>query len=388
MKTLPAGFSRRHRDLLAFRVLRSLAAGAATIAFPYFVLPRYGALTLGILYASAAVATAALGWAVGHISDAWGRKKTLLAVGALMPAGSLMVYASRGLPLLFAGTIVAGISATGSLAGGGVGGAVQPVQSAVVAEITPHERRTFWFSAFAFTSGVSGAIGALLARLFDARTAFLAAAALSLLGVLFLLDLRLTRQKPAALTESSRATIGRFAVTGALNGLSQGLVVPFLIPFFVLVYHVPQSRMAVYGFGSGLAAALALLASWPLERRLGFVGGVAASRGLGAALLLLLPFSPWFPLALAIFLVTPALRVVSVPLQQSALTARVDESEFGRALGWSQVSRLGASSLGTALTGYLFDAARFAAPFCAYAAIMGANIALYYRFFARKEKLS
>jgi hypothetical protein len=48
--------------------------------------------------------------------------------------------------------------------------------------------------------------------------------------------------------------------------------------------------------------------------------------------------------------------------------------------------RLGASSGAVALTGYLFEETDFAMPFELYAAIMLANIFLYFRFFGKSAQ--
>ena len=85
-----------------------------------------------------------------------------------------------------------------------------------------------------------------------------------------------------------------------LNGLSQGLVVPFLIPFFVLVYHVPMAQMSVYAFAGKALGSVAILAAPMLERRFGFVKSVVITRGLGLAMLTLLPVVKFLPVAIAI----------------------------------------------------------------------------------------
>jgi len=75
-----------------------------------------------------------------------------------------------------------------------------------------------------------------------------------------------------------------------------------------------------------------------------------------------------------------------LPTQQRALTDMVQSDETGRALGFNQVMRLGASSGAVALTGYLFEETDFAMPFELYAAVMVANIFLYFRFFGHHEQ--
>lgn len=381
--------SRQLLLLILFRLWRSVAAGIIILVFPYYVLQslHYDALTLGLLYTAATLATAGFALLFGFLTDLWGHKGTLVLSGILLPVGALLAFGSGRLPVLFLATMLGGFSATGSRAAGSVGGAAQPIQSAVIADLTTVGNRTFYFSLFTFLSGLLGAAGMLAARLFSPRDAFLAAAAASAAGLVFLLPMRLAGKRGEFKRMKSGKVIGKFSLTGALNGISQGLVMPFLIPFFVIVYHVPKSRMAVYGFASELVAAFAILVAPRLERQFGFVKGVAVTRGAGALLLLLLPLTRIFALALVIYMITPALRVVAVPAQQTALTAMVRESEMGRALAMNQVARLTASSGAVAFTGYMFDVSDIALPFYAYALVTGVGLVLYFKFFGARPEL-
>lgn len=375
--------------LILFRLARSLAAGIIILVFPYYVLQslHYGAFMLGLLYTAATLATAGFALLFGFLTDLWGRKGTLLLSGALLPAGALLAFSSGRLPILFLATMLGGFSATGSRAAGSVGGAAQPIQSTVIADLTTVGNRTFYFSLFTFLSGLLGAAGMLAARLFDPRDAFLVAAVASGAGLVFLLPMKFTEKPHERKRMRSGRTIGKFSLTAALNGIGQGLIMPFLIPFFVIVYHMPKSRMAVYGFVSELVAAFAILLAPRMERQFGFVKGVAVTRGLGALLLLLLPLTRILALALVIYIITPALRVVAVPAQQTALTAMVRESEMGRALAMNQVARLTASSGAVAFTGYMFDLSDVALPFYAYAFVTGIGLVLYFKFFGARPEL-
>ncbi|MGH9533971.1 MAG: MFS transporter [Terriglobales bacterium] len=365
----------------AFRLTRALAAGLISVAFPYLVLHRYTAVELGFIYTAAAVATAALGLGIGFLTDLWGKKQTLLLVGATLPLSAAIVYLWPTLGGMFVGAMVGGYSATGSLAGGGVGGAAQPIQSSVIALLTRPQRRTFFFSLFAFVSGVIAAGGSLWAGAFPVRTAFAAAGWISFAGLFCLWPLVVEETRGRLRHMPSLKVVGQFSVTGTLNGFSQGLVMPFLIPFFVIVYHLPEARMALYAFIGGILGACALFAAQPLERHWGFVRAISVTRAIGAALILLLPFWHELAVALAVYVLTPALRVAAVPAQQTAITELVTPEERGRALGLNQVTRLTASAAAVSLTGLSFGAADFILPFVGYAAVVATNIGLYFRFF-------
>lgn len=376
--------------LILFRLTRSFAAGIIILVLPYYVLEdlHYSASLLGLIYMAATFATAGFALLFGFLTDLWGRKGTLMLAGVLLPAGAFLVFASARLPFLFAGAMLGGFSATGSRAAGSVGGAAQPIQSAVIAELTTLQNRTFWFSLFSFLSGVIGGAGMLAGKLFSARDAIFVAGIISAAGLVFLLQVKPVDTPGELKRLKSKRVIGKFSLTAAVNGLSQGLIMPFLIPFFVLVYHTPQSKMSLYGFGSEMVAALAVLVAPRIENRFGFVKGIAVTRGVGAALLLLLPLTRVFALALIVYLLTPALRVLAVPVQQTALTAMVNENEMGRALAMNQVARLSTSAGAVAFTGYMFDYAEIALPFYGYAVLTCLSVAMYFRFFGANPELT
>ncbi len=372
----------------AARIARSVAAGMINIAFPYYILVdlHYGASVIGLIYVAATIATAALSFFVGVATDTVGKRSTLLVTSALLPVSALMVYFAHGLWMVVPAAMIGGYSATGSLAGGGVGGAVQPVQNAVLADLVPRERRTGYFSFLSFLAGAAGAGGALIAQFFSVQELFLVAAFIAALGMPLLFFVRVTERKGEFRRLKTKRTIGEFSVTGMLNGFAQGLVIPFLVPFFLIVYHVPKAEMAVYAFWSGLIGAFALLSAPLFERLFGFVRSMLVTRGIGTVLMVLFPIVRFLPFSIFVYLVAPAFRIAAVPIQQAELTRRVDDDEMGRALGTNQVARLVASSAATGMSGYLIDGALLEIPFFVYGIIMAANLYLYVRFFGQKKQ--
>ena len=120
------------------RIGRSISGGVIGVAFPYCILAtlHYGSLLMGVIFICARIATAVLGFLSGLLADSWGKRNTLIVISALRPLSAFVVYMSTSLWWIMAAAMAGGFSATGSL-GGGVSGAVQPVQNAVLAELTP-----------------------------------------------------------------------------------------------------------------------------------------------------------------------------------------------------------------------------------------------------------
>jgi len=376
--------------LTLFRVFRSIAAGMIAIAFPYRILVdlKYSASTLGLIYTAATIATAFFGLLFGYLADIFNKKFTLLLAAILLPLSSMIIYSSNNLFLLFLGAMLGGISATGSTAGGGVGGAAAPIQNAIITDLTSSEERTFYFSLLMFIGSIVAAAGSLGAKFVSNIEIFLVASIVSLCSVFVILPIRLKNdsKNSKSFMLKNVLTIGKFTLTGMLNGLSQGLITPFLIPFFIITYKLDRTLMSNYAFMSGLIAAFSMLLGPCLKRRFGFLKSIVFTRGLGTILTIIMPIFKVLPVSIFVYFSMPALRVMALPVQQSAMTDMVDSDEVGRALGVNQVTRLASSSVGTLFSGYMFDISDVALPFYVYGGIMSLNIYLYYRFFKNSKE--
>ena len=376
--------------LAVLRVLRSVAAGMVNVAFPFLVLQQLGlgALLLGAMYSTATVATALLGLGFGLSADMVGRRFSFVVALALLPISAALVLFSTSVPVLFLAAVTGGISATGSLSGGGVGGAAQPIQSILTTELTSRRDRTRYYSILAFISGIAAAAGAYLAGLVAIYDVFLVAAVFSACSVMLSPFIKMGGKVRRSFTLRSGGAIGKFSATGILNGLSQGLVTPFLIPFFIVFYSISREQMNVYAALSGLIASFALLSAPRLERSLGFLKGIIATRGASIFLSILMPVIRVLPVSLAIYFLLPAARVMAVPVQQAAMMDMVEGEERGAAFGINQTARLMASSGGTYFAGFEFasvgvDPPAVDVPFFLYGAVLALNLGLYWGFFRK-----
>ena len=378
--------------LAVLRVLRSVAAGMVNVAFPFLVLQQLGlgALLLGAMYSTATVATALLGLGFGLSADMVGRRFSFVVALALLPISAALVLFSTSVPVLFLAAVTGGISATGSLSGGGVGGAAQPIQSILTTELTSRRDRTRYYSILAFISGIAAAAGAYLAGLVAIYDVFLVAAVFSACSVMLSPFIKMGGKVRRSFTLRSGGAIGKFSATGILNGLSQGLVTPFLIPFFIVFYSISREQMNVYAALSGLIASFALLSAPRLERSLGFLKGIIATRGAAIFLTSLMPVIRVLPVSLAFSFLHPAARGMAVPVQQAAMMDMVEGEERGAAFGINQTARLMASSGGTYFAGFEFasvgvDPPAVDVPFFLYGAVLALNLGLYWGVFRKSR---
>ncbi|MGC9178446.1 MAG: MFS transporter, partial [Conexivisphaera sp.] len=327
-------------------------------------------------------ATAALSVVLGYAADLWGRS-SLYAASSLMVISSLLLLLRIDLYTAVAAAILGGISATGSMGAGGVGGAVAPVQTAVLADLTSREERTRYVTLLNFASTLASTAGLLIGGLMSYAAGLATATALGAAALLLIaaLDVPGVRARSARMGREGARTAAKFSVTGMLNGLSSGLVTPFLIPVFIMLYDVPRSSMGFYSFLSSLIAVFAMLSAPALESRLGFVRSISITRGITVVLMAAFPFVRSLYASLAIYLAYPALRVVAIPVQTSGMVSMVPPEERGRTAGLNQGFRLGFASVGTLISAPFMDPGVLWVPFVAYSAVMSVNVALYRRFF-------
>ncbi len=369
--------------LLATRILRGLAAGVVTIAFPYLILQELhsGAFLLGIIYAGGALSTAVLSYLLGRLGSRTTMRGTYTLSLALLPIACALLLLPPSLPLAALASLLGGFSATGSLAGGGVGGIAMPLQTSILSDLLLPSSRTQMFSLFTFAVGVSAAIGAFAGGFGSLDELFGIALVLSAGSVAFALAIPMRAPKPGRRpSASSRGVIRRFAATGVLNGFSQGLLTPFLIPFFVLIFGVARPEMATYTTVSSLVGTFSVLAAPFLEARWGWVISVVGTRFVAAGLAALMPFVPLLP-ALGMYIALPAFRVMALPAQQSAMMSRLPHADRSEGAGTNQAARVGAASGATAIGGFALEDVAAPVPFLGYALALVMNGYLYAHFF-------
>lgn len=376
-------------QLFSFRVLRGIAAGTLVVTFPYFIVASFthGEFFLGICYAVGTIVSALAGFIFGSWFDKRPTKKLTLGVISLLFFGLLILAVlPHVLWLVLLASALAGVSATGSMTGGGSGGVAAPIQGALVAHLIPDEYRTEAYSFLTFMAGIAAAAGVAASGSMSMEHLFwigVVAAFLSLIPVALLPD-RAFAHVPVPFAAESKKALRNFSITGLLNGFSQGLALPFLVPLFMVSYGAARGPMSFYSSIAGIIGSFALLAAPWLDRRFGLVSSMILSRGGSIIALLLIVFVHSFPVAIFLFLIFPALRVAAMPIQQRAIVDIAGEGSTGTVLGANQGTRLLSAAGGSAIAGYLFDRALTALPFYAYAVIAASNLVLYKKFFGKR----
>ncbi|MHB1203578.1 MAG: MFS transporter, partial [Acidithiobacillus sp.] len=124
----------------------------------------------------------------------------------------------------------------------------------------------------------------------------------------------------------------------ALNGLGIGMVGPLMAYWFALRFGVGPAAIGGTMAVAFVAAGIMSLAGGKLTMRFGLVGTVLRLRILGLALLLIIPFAPFFWLAMVLYILRAALNQGSIGSRQALFLSLVDSRRRGLAATFNSIS--------------------------------------------------
>jgi len=312
-------------------------------------------------------------------ADRGGRRRMLLAGAALMIAAGATFAASTDFWVLLAAATAGIISPSGNEVG-----PFLAIEQAALAQELPAVRRTAAFAWYQLTGAGATALGslcggALAEGLQRAGRAPLASyqavsAGYGALGaVLLVLFTQLSRAaeappaaRPAAAGKRagmfaaflglhrSRAVVLRLSALFSLDAFAGGFVVQsFVAWWFHQRFGASPALLGSIFFGANLLAGASALVAAPLARRVGLVNTMVATHLPSNVLLLLVPFMPTLPLAVAVLFLRFSISQMDVPTRQSYTMAVVSPAERSAASGVTGVARTVGAGLSPAVSGAL-----------------------------------
>lgn len=383
--------------LFTSRITRSLAAGALAVSIPlyFYDVLHYSYLLVGILFAGGAFASPMLSYLFGLLGDLYGRRDVLLVGSSILPIAVCILLITRSYPLLFISTTLGGFGIAGGLVGGGVGAFVSPMQMALLAEKSHRGNRTTVYTAFTMFSNIAGSLGALvLVVLTDYELIFFLALIFTILSVLSVIPIK-EKFKPQLRTEKKnifksgnitahdKDIIKKFVLTGIFNGLTQGLVTPFLPIIMHQHFKLSEAAVGVVVSIGGMLTTTAMIATPYLTKKLGFVNFIIVSRLISAIFVFYFPFSPTVQIMVGAYFIFTISRAMSIPSQLALMMTLVSERARSEATGTNQAARLFPMAISTTFSGDILDSLPLYASF-ALAFVVGLiNLGLYQIFFGR-----
>lgn len=396
--------------LVGSRGTRSFAGGILSVIISLYYKSVFTSLTLvGVLLGAGAIGVPLISFATGRFADRFGRKKLLLVTLALLPAALIMLLVTANFYVLILSAALGGFGIAGGLVGGGVGAAVVPMQSALLAEKTNVGNRTLVFSLFTVMSSITGSLGALASNLGDFHFLFVIALTFSAFSFIFAVPIKEHfRPKNRARTigvdkegnvdhpeqkeagngfgraedkNENRSIIRKFIITGAINGASQGLIIQFLPLILHYQMHMDQGLIGDLFAVGGFASAMFMLAAPYMTEKLGFVRFIVYSRLISAAFMIYFPFASNAVLASVAYVFFTIFRAIALPTQSSLMMNLVDEETRANASGSNQAARLIPSACAAPVSGVIQDFLGYIIPFEIAFAMSALNVYLYLKFF-------
>ena len=163
----------------------------------------------------------------------------------------------------------------------------------------------------------------------------------------------------------SRGRVWRLSALFALDSFGGGLIVQSMLAYWLhLKFGVGAGALGSIFFAVNLlSAASAPAAAW-LARRIGLVNTMVFTHIPSNIFMMLIPFMPTLPLALAMLLLRFSISQMDVPTRQSYTMAVVAPDERSAAAGVTTIARSVGAAVSPALTGLLFSMpVLFNAPF-------------------------
>ena len=366
------------RVLFAARVLRMFAYGMLGVVLVlYLVRLGFGGTQAGLLLTLTLLGDVAISlWLAAH-ADCWGRRRTLMLGAALMAFGGAAMAVSGEFAVLVLAATLGVISPTGAEVG-----PFQSIEQACLAQAVADRERTRVFAWYNLAGYLASALGALAVGgwvlaaerggwtdLAAYRAVLLAYAGAGL--VLAILSARLTpaieafaahRQPvggPSLLgLHESRGVVLRLSALFALDSFGGGFVLQsFLAWWFQQKFGVSEATLGALFFGTNLLSGLSGLVAVPIARRFGLNNTMVCTHLPSNVLLMLLPFMPTLPLAIAVLLARHVLSQMDVPTRQSYVNAIVPAGERSAANGVTSTAKQLGTAIGPALAGKFFGAA-------------------------------
>jgi len=366
------------RTILTVQAIRALVYGFGVVLIGSS-LAAAGASggQVALVFAAMLAGQALSGVAVGTRGDRWGRRRTYVALFALMAGAGTVFALTSWIPALVA------VALTGTLSTeSNESGPITSLEQAMIPHAEPDPRqRNRAFGRYNAVAYLAGSVGALAAggpaffrRFFPAVPAnqrfLLAFPAAAVACVILARTLSPRVEAGAELSAErrfplvrSRGVVARLAGLFAADAFAGGFVVPsFLAYWFARRYGASPEALGVVFFGVGLLQGLSALTAARLANRIGLLNTMVFTHLPSNVLLLLVPFAGSFAGSVALLLARSAISQMDVPTRQAYVVGVVEPAERTAAAAYTNTARYATRPVAPLLAGLTLRAG-LGAPF-------------------------
>lgn len=329
----------------------------------------FGMGAVGLLLSLTLLGDTLLSLIVTTQADRLGRRRMLMTGALLMLAAGFPLAVSSSFPVILVAMTVGVLSPTGNEAG-----PFLALEQAALSELLAEDKRTTVFAWYNLAGSLATALGALsggwiaqalqgagLAHVLSYRAIVLIYCGLGfVLAVLF----RMTSsaiEPPQSIKKPGKLGLGnscgiitRLAALFSLDAFGGGFVVQSAMAYwFHLRFGIGPGLIGSVFFAANLFAGFSALLAARIARRFGLLNTMVFTHLPSNLLLILVPFMPNFPLALAVLLARFAISQMDVPTRQSYTMAVVRPEERSAAAGITGIARTTGAAISPSLAGAL-----------------------------------
>ena len=400
------------RVLFSTRILRLFAYGFLSVILALY-LGQLGMdeARIGLLLSLTLLGDTAISLWITTRADRLGRRRMLIAGAALMVLAALLFAVTPNFYLLLLAAVVGVISPSGNEVG-----PFLSIEQASLSQLVPDRRRTGIFAWYNLVGSFATACGALAggglsqllqglgySPLLSYRIVVLGYGVIGLVMIALFARLSPTievpvprpRQAPAGDPPGnpmprrflglhrSRGVVFRLAALFSLDSFAGGFVIQSLVAlWFNLKFGVEPAVLGAIFFGANILAGVSALSAAWVAGRIGLINTMVFTHLPSNVLLMLVPFMPSLPLAVALLLLRFSISQMDVPTRQSYTMAVVAPDERSAASGVTGVARTIGASFSPVLTGiFISNPAYLALPFVLAGGLkIVYDLALYFNF--------
>lgn len=371
-----ATLTRDGRLLFATRIARLFGYGLLSVVLVlYLVAIGFGPFEVGAMLTLTLVGDAALSlWLTTH-ADRIGRRRVLLAGAGLITLVGLVFLLSRDPWVLLLVATIGVISPSGYEVG-----PFLAVEQAALSQTVADRQRTRVFGWYNLAGSFATAAGALAAGLLGQALQATGASPLqsyqaiilgyALVGVA--LAILFAAMSPAIEApvradasvatrlglHRSRGVVTRLAALFSLDAFAGGFVIQSIVSFwFATRFGMSVGALGAIFFAANILAGFSALLAARVAARIGLVNTMVFTHLPSNVLLILVPFMPTAPLAVAVLLLRFSISQMDVPTRQSYTMAVVDPDERSAAAGVTGIARSVGAAVSPSIAAPLMTAA-------------------------------
>ncbi|RLG48813.1 MAG: hypothetical protein DRN90_03075 [Thermoproteota archaeon] len=355
----------------------------------YLKAAGYGGLEIGTYSLVQSFSMTLLTIPCGFIADRTKRRGLLIFGGFLGIVSTLIILLSVTMASLFVSALIAG--ASWAISG--------PAWNALFAETVEESGMEVGYGLSAFLGNICFAIGNILGWVPELLVSKLSLTYFSAYRTFLYLPivLQILSNTPLVFVKEKFEPISRglkfrargvalkFIITSALVGFGAGFSIQLFGYYLSVKFNVESGPIGTLYALSSVLGAPAFLASAPLSSAIGIVRGVIIPQLVSIPLLILIPFSPNFSLAAALYIPRTMLMNMSNPLVQALMMKLTPEEERGSVSSLSQMAWNLPNAISSRIGGFLMDYVSIDLPIFITSALYTLYLVTFYVLFKEEE---